>query len=62
MQEIRKQKVLISQAGTGTGAKVNISMPFLREVMGIDYNNRNILVIYDTEKKEIIIRKEGENE
>lgn len=61
-KEIREQKILMSQAGTGTGARINLSMPFLREVMGVDYENRDIVVVYDNKEKEIIIKQKYDYE
>lgn len=55
--EVRKIKVQIGQSGTGKGVKINLSFPFLREHLGIEEYNRDVLVYYDDSKGEIIIKK-----
>lgn len=55
--EVRKIKVQIGHSGTGKGARINLSFPFLRKYMGIEEYNRDILVCYDNVKGEIIIKK-----
>lgn len=55
--ESRIIKVQIGQSGTGKGARINLSMPFLREVFELTEENRDIKITYDEENKKIIIEK-----
>lgn len=55
--ERRIVKVQIGQAGNGTGAKINLSLPFLRNVLNLEKEHRKVLVTYDDEEKKITIRQ-----
>lgn len=54
--EKRNSKISFSKAGNGLGAKVTLSVPLLKK-FGINTEERNVEIIYDENKQEIIIRK-----
>ena len=55
--ETRILKVQIGKAGTGKGARINLSLPFLRDVLGVTDLNREIKITYDEENKKITLEK-----
>jgi|GEM_PF-3471965 hypothetical protein len=57
MKDTRMVKIQFIQSGTGKGARINLSMPFLREHLGVAEYSRNVVVVYDDERKEIVIKK-----
>ena len=56
MKTERKAKISFIKMGTGKGCKINLSIPLLKE-FGINEENRDVKVIYDTESQKIIIEK-----
>ncbi|ACV38884.1 MULTISPECIES: hypothetical protein [Leptotrichia] len=54
--EKRNSKISFSKAGNGLGAKATLSVPLLKK-FGINTEERNVEIIYDENKQEIIIRK-----
>ena len=56
MKTERKAKISFIKMGNGKGCKINLSIPLLRE-FGINEENRDVKVIYDTESQKIIIEK-----
>jgi hypothetical protein cdivTM_18839 len=56
MKTERKAKISFIKMGTGKGCKVNLSIPLLKE-FGINEDNREVKIIYDTENQKIIIEK-----
>ena len=54
--EKRNSKISFSKAGNGLGAKATLSVPLLKK-FGITTEERNIEIIYDEARQEIIIRK-----
>lgn len=55
--EKRKLRIIFHKAGNGVGAKVNMPIPWLRD-LGINENEREVELVLDKDNKEIIIRKE----
>lgn len=55
--EKRKLRIIFHKAGNGVGAKVNMPIPWLRE-LGINENEREVELVLDKKNKEIRIRKE----
>lgn len=60
--ERRIVKVQIGQAGNGTGARISLSLPFLRDVLNIEKEHRKVLVTYDEEEKKITIKQNRKDE
>ena len=54
--EKRTLKVSFSKTGNGMGARIPLSIPFLKK-MGITQENREVEVIYDEESQTITIMK-----
>ena len=50
MKTERKAKISFIKMGTGKGCKVNLSIPLLKE-FGINEDNREAKIIYDTENQ-----------
>ncbi len=55
--EERKAKISFPKSGNGIGARIVLSVPLLRE-LGINQDDRAVIVCYDKEKEVITIRKE----
>lgn len=55
--EKRKLRIIFHKAGNGKGAKLNMPIPWLRD-LGIDENEREVELILNKKNKEIIIRKD----
>ena len=56
MKTERKARISFIKMGTGKGCKVNLTIPLLKE-FGINEDNREVKIIYDTENQKIIIEK-----
>ena len=56
MKTERKARISFIKMGTGKGCKVNLSIPLLKE-FGINEDNREVKIIYDTKNQKIIIEK-----
>ncbi|WP_314292188.1 hypothetical protein [Leptotrichia massiliensis] len=56
MKTVRNAKVIFSKMGNGKGVRINLSVPLLKS-LGIDEDNRDVLVEYDDETKTVIIKK-----
>lgn len=54
--EKRNAKIQFPRMGNGTGARLNLSIPLLKE-LGFDKDTRDVEVVYDKEKQQIIIQK-----
>ena len=54
--EKRKAKIQFPKMGTGTGARINLSIPLLKE-LGFDKENREVEIVYDKDKKTVTIQK-----
>ena len=59
--KIKKSNVYFSKTGTGTGAKLSLSLPFLRDIMGITEDDKKIKVVYDEWNKRIVIVKDNDD-
>lgn len=57
--KIKKSNVYFSKTGTGT--KVSLSLPFLRDIMGITEGDKKIKVAYDEWNKRIVIVKDNDD-
>ena len=55
--EERKAKISFPKSGNGIGARIVLSVPLLRE-LGINQDDRAVIVCYDKEQEVITIRKE----
>lgn len=55
--EIRKANISFGKSGNGIGARIILSVPNLKR-MGIDLENKKVLVTYDFKDEKIIITKE----
>ena len=56
MKTVSNAKVFFSKMGNGKGVRINLSVPLLKS-LGIDEDNRDVLVEYDDETKTVIIKK-----
>lgn len=57
--EKRILKILFSKSGNGyPSPKINLPIKWIKD-MGVSEESRDVNVIYDEEKKEIIIKKEN---
>lgn len=54
--EKRNAKIQFPRMGNGTGARLNLSIPLLKE-LGFGKDTRDVEVVYDKEKQQIIIQK-----
>lgn len=54
--EKRNAKIQFPRMGNGTGARLNLSIPLLKE-LGFDKDTRDVEVVYNKEKQQIIIQK-----
>ncbi len=54
--EKRTLKVSFSKAGNGIGARIPLSVPFLKK-LGITQEEREVDIVYDEEKQIITIQK-----
>ncbi len=54
--EKRQAKIQFPRMGNGTGARINLSIPLLKE-LDFTKDNRDVEVIYDKENQKIIIQK-----
>ena len=55
--EKRIVRVQMIKSGNGEAARINLSVPFLREILEVNGENRKVLVSYDVEKENITIKK-----
>ena len=54
--EKRNAKIQFPKMGTGTGARINLSIPLLKEI-GIDKENREVIVTYDKKNETVTIQR-----
>ncbi len=54
--EKRDLNISFYKAGTGTASRLNVPMPWLRE-LGITSDEKEIELIFDKENEQLIIRK-----
>lgn len=54
--EKRNAKIQFPKSGNGTGARIILSPPLLRK-LGINQEEREVVVTYDEEKQQVIIQK-----